>query len=49
MKKVAVGRGKIAVERNKEICEMYNEGASLAKIARHFGISRQRVFQILGK
>lgn len=31
-----------------EMIEMRNEGKSLAEIGQHFGVSRQRVFQIIG-
>lgn len=36
-------------ERIMEMIEMRNEGKSLAEIGRTFSVSRQRVFQILGK
>lgn len=31
-----------------EMIEMRNEGKSLGEIGQHFGVSRQRVFQIIG-
>lgn len=35
-------------ERTMEMIEMRNEGKSLAEIGQNFGISRQRVLQIIG-
>jgi DNA-directed RNA polymerase sigma subunit (sigma70/sigma32) len=35
--------------RNSEIRKMREDGKSLTEIAEHFGITRQRVFQIVGK
>lgn len=31
-----------------EMIEMRNEGKNLGEIGRHFGVSRQRVFQLIG-
>lgn len=42
-------RGHKELERNKEIRELHKNGMSLSEIGRKYGISRQRVFQIVKK
>lgn len=36
-------------ERNREIAQAHASGASLASLARTYGVSRQRIFQIVEK
>ena len=39
--------GDFVIKRNAEILSKYNNGSSLSGIAKEFGLSRQRIHQIV--